>query len=216
MNLRATPPPGTHLLELRIDEQIRVATLQRSLPERLDLLVAQARDPAHFRPADAQPEALDELVDPARGDAPHVRLLHAVIRSGDAQFEIVRSRPRGTDTQAPSIDRAASSGSLAARAAFTSTARLRPRMCRGQAKATSAFRQAWRTRFQNVTAGRFVRLGWILVAAVERQSQRALRWPPPASACGPSPSQGARAPVPWLARFPAHTAIRRNQRVDVR
>ena len=33
------------LLDLRVDEQIRVAALQRPLPERLHLLVEQTRDP---------------------------------------------------------------------------------------------------------------------------------------------------------------------------
>jgi hypothetical protein len=36
------------LLDLRVDEQIRVAALQRPLARRPDLLVKQAGDPAHF------------------------------------------------------------------------------------------------------------------------------------------------------------------------
>ncbi len=101
-----------HLLDLGVHEQIRIGTLQRPLPERLDLLVEQPGDPAHFRPTDAQPEALDELVDPARGDAAHIGLLHhrhqrplaaparlqearkvaALPQLGDLQIDLARAR----------------------------------------------------------------------------------------------------------------------------
>jgi hypothetical protein len=64
------------LLDLGVDEQIRVAALQRALAERLHLLVEQTSDPAHLALADPQPEALDELIDPAGGDATNVGLLH--------------------------------------------------------------------------------------------------------------------------------------------
>jgi hypothetical protein len=64
------------LLDLGVDEQIRVAALQRALPKRGHLLVQQRGDPAHLRPADAQAEAFDQLIDPARRDAAHVGLLH--------------------------------------------------------------------------------------------------------------------------------------------
>jgi hypothetical protein len=66
----------TDLLDLGIDEQIRVAALQRPLTERGDLLVEQPGDPADLRLADAQPQRLDELIDPARRHAAHVGLLH--------------------------------------------------------------------------------------------------------------------------------------------
>jgi hypothetical protein len=36
------------LFDLRVDEQIRVAALQRALAERLHLLIEQAGDPADF------------------------------------------------------------------------------------------------------------------------------------------------------------------------
>ena len=41
-------PAVADLLDLRVDEQIGVAALQRTLPKRPDLLVKQAGDPAHF------------------------------------------------------------------------------------------------------------------------------------------------------------------------
>jgi hypothetical protein len=63
------------LLDLGVDEQIRVAALERALPERLDLRVEQRRDPRHLRARDPQPERLHELVDAAGGDAAHVGLL---------------------------------------------------------------------------------------------------------------------------------------------
>src|SRR3954451_13554482 len=64
------------LLDLGVDEQIRVAALQRPLAERLDLLIEQAGDPADLALGDPQPEALDELVDATGRDAAHIRLLH--------------------------------------------------------------------------------------------------------------------------------------------
>src|SRR5690349_15685730 len=63
------------LLDLGVDEQIRIAALQRPLAERLDVLVEQTGDPADLRLADAQPEALDELVDAPGRDAADIRLL---------------------------------------------------------------------------------------------------------------------------------------------
>ena len=63
------------LLDLGVDEQIRVAALQRPLAERLDLLVEQPGDPADLALGDPQPEALDELIDPPRRDAADIRLL---------------------------------------------------------------------------------------------------------------------------------------------
>jgi hypothetical protein len=42
----------------------------------LDLLIQQPRDAAHLGLGDAQPEALDELIDPPGRHAAHIRLLH--------------------------------------------------------------------------------------------------------------------------------------------
>jgi hypothetical protein len=55
-----------HLLDLGVQEQVRVAALQRARPEGVDVLVERAADPADLRLGDAQAEALDELIDPAR------------------------------------------------------------------------------------------------------------------------------------------------------
>src|SRR4051812_8709594 len=63
------------LLDLRVDEQIRVAALQRPLAKRLDLLVEQPRDPTALALADAQPEPLDELIAPPRRHAADIGLL---------------------------------------------------------------------------------------------------------------------------------------------
>jgi hypothetical protein len=68
--------PVADLLDLGVDEQIRVTPLQRPLSKRRDLLVQQAGDPADLAPADAQPEALDELIDPPRRNAADIGLLH--------------------------------------------------------------------------------------------------------------------------------------------
>src|SRR3954447_26276448 len=64
------------LLDLGVDEQIGVAALKRPLPERLDLLVEQPRDPAHLTLGDPQPATLDELIDPPRRHSADIRLLH--------------------------------------------------------------------------------------------------------------------------------------------
>src|SRR5215213_3977230 len=63
------------LLDLGIEEQIGVGALQRPGAERLDVLVEQPADPAHFALGHAQPEALDELVDAARGNPTDIGLL---------------------------------------------------------------------------------------------------------------------------------------------
>src|SRR3954451_15423190 len=68
-------PAVADLLDLGVDEQVRVAALQRALAEGPDLLVEQGGDPADLGLGDAQPEALNELIDPPRRDAAHVRLL---------------------------------------------------------------------------------------------------------------------------------------------
>jgi hypothetical protein len=43
------PPAGTDLLDLGVDEQIRIAALQRPLAKRLHLLIEQGADPADLR-----------------------------------------------------------------------------------------------------------------------------------------------------------------------
>src|SRR3712207_4823299 len=58
---RRTRPPVADLLDFRVDEEIRVAALQRTAAERLDLLVEGDAYATHLRLGDAQPEALDEL-----------------------------------------------------------------------------------------------------------------------------------------------------------
>jgi hypothetical protein len=63
------------LLDLRVNEQIRIAALQPALAERLHLLIQQASDAADLALADPQTEALDELIDAPRRHAAHVRLL---------------------------------------------------------------------------------------------------------------------------------------------
>jgi hypothetical protein len=69
------PPAVADLLDLGVKKQIEVAALQRPRAERLDLLIQPGADPADLRPADAQPEALDELVDAPGRDAAHIGLL---------------------------------------------------------------------------------------------------------------------------------------------
>ena len=66
----------TDLLDLRVDEQIRIATLKRALSKRRDLFVEQAGDPTDLGLRDAQAERLDELIDTPRLDAADVGLLH--------------------------------------------------------------------------------------------------------------------------------------------
>ena len=63
------------LLDLGVEEQIRVAALERAVPERLDVLIQRRADPAHLRARDPQPERLDQLVDPAGRNAAHIGLL---------------------------------------------------------------------------------------------------------------------------------------------
>src|SRR5436309_1428917 len=66
----------TDLLDLGVEEQIEVAALQRSRPERLHLLIQPGTDPADLAAAHAQPQALDELVHAPGRDAAHIGLLH--------------------------------------------------------------------------------------------------------------------------------------------
>jgi hypothetical protein len=63
------------LLDLGIQEQVRVGALQRPGPKRLDLLIQPGADPADLRAADAQAQALHELIDAPRGDAADIGLL---------------------------------------------------------------------------------------------------------------------------------------------
>src|SRR3954462_7277528 len=66
---------GTDLLDLGVDEQIRITAFQRPLAERLDLLVEQCGDPADLALGDPQPQALDELIDATGRDAADISLL---------------------------------------------------------------------------------------------------------------------------------------------
>ena len=69
------PAAVADLLDLGVQEQVRVGALQRPRPERLDVLIERLTDPADLALGDPQPEALDELVDPPGRDAAHIRLL---------------------------------------------------------------------------------------------------------------------------------------------
>jgi hypothetical protein len=73
--LRDDAAAVANLLELGVQEQIRVATLKRAVPERLDVLIQRRADPAHLRARDPQPETLHQLIDPARRNAAHIGLL---------------------------------------------------------------------------------------------------------------------------------------------
>src|SRR5215207_1619555 len=81
------------LLDLRVQEQVRIAALQRPRPERLDMLVERLADPADLRLGDPQAEALDQLVDAPRRDPADIglldhaqqRLLGALARLQDAR-----------------------------------------------------------------------------------------------------------------------------------
>jgi hypothetical protein len=81
-------PTVAHLLDLGIEEQIGIGTLKRPRPERLHVLVQEGADPAHLALGHAQAEALDELVDAARGDAADVGLLD------DRQQRLLRAPAR--------------------------------------------------------------------------------------------------------------------------
>jgi hypothetical protein len=64
------------LLDLGVQPQVRVAALERPVAEGVDLLVQAGADPRHLALRDPQAERLHHLVDLARRDAGHVRLLH--------------------------------------------------------------------------------------------------------------------------------------------
>jgi hypothetical protein len=64
-----------HLLDLRVQPQVWVATLERACPEGFDLLVEAGADSRDLAARETQPERLDQLVDLPRRDAPDVRLL---------------------------------------------------------------------------------------------------------------------------------------------
>src|SRR5436190_3508269 len=74
--LARDPAAVTNLLDLRVDEQIRVAALKRAGAERLDLLIQPSADPRHLAARDAQPQRPHQLVNAPRGDTAHIRLLH--------------------------------------------------------------------------------------------------------------------------------------------
>ena len=76
------------LLDLGVEEQVRVAALQRPGPERVDVLIQRLADPADLALADPQPEALDQLIDPPRRDAAHIGLLD------DGQQRLLRAPAR--------------------------------------------------------------------------------------------------------------------------
>ncbi len=63
------------LLDLGIEEQVRIGALQRTRPERLHVLIERLTDAADLALGNPQPEALDQLVDAARGDPAHIGLL---------------------------------------------------------------------------------------------------------------------------------------------
>ena len=64
------------LLDLGVEPQVGVAAFERTITERVDLLVEPGADPGDLALRDPQPKRLDDLVDLARGDAGDVRLLH--------------------------------------------------------------------------------------------------------------------------------------------
>ena len=68
-------PAVADLLDLGVQEQVRVAALQRARAERVDVLIERPADPTDLALAHPQPEALDELVDAPRRHAAHVGLL---------------------------------------------------------------------------------------------------------------------------------------------
>ena len=101
------------LLHLGVQEQVRVAALQRPRPERLDVLVQRLADAADVGLGDPQPEPLDELVDAPRRDA-------------------AAHRPAGRPPAAPARSACAapgSSGSSCPGAAWGSAARARRPWC---------------------------------------------------------------------------------------
>ena len=99
-----SPAPCDHaaavadLLDLGVEEQVRVAALQRPRPERLDVLIQRRADPADLALGDPQPEALDQLIDPPGRDAADVGLLD------DGQQRLLRAlaaAPRSSGSSCP-------------------------------------------------------------------------------------------------------------------
>ena len=80
------------LLDLRVDEQVRITPLKRALTERRHLFVEQPRDPADLRLGDPQPQRLDQLIDA-------VHQSHAVVDElrVDFDFEGLRLVDVGAD-----------------------------------------------------------------------------------------------------------------------
>src|SRR6187200_2045961 len=68
-------PAVAHLLDLGVEEEVWVAALQRPGPERVNVLVQRRTDATDLAPGNAQPEALDQLVDASCRHAAHIRLL---------------------------------------------------------------------------------------------------------------------------------------------
>jgi len=95
------------LLDLGVDEQIRVAALQRPLAERLHLLIEQAGDPADLALGDPQPQALDELIDATRRDTADIRLLddaHERLLAALARLQEAREVAALTDLRDLQLD----------------------------------------------------------------------------------------------------------------
>jgi hypothetical protein len=70
------PAAVADLLDLRVQEQVRIAALQRPRPERLDMLIERLTDATDIALGDPQPQALDQLVNAPGRHAAHIGLLH--------------------------------------------------------------------------------------------------------------------------------------------
>jgi hypothetical protein len=70
------PTAGADLLDLGIQEQVRIAALQRPGAEGVDIRIERAADPADLALGDTQAQALDELIHPAGRHAADVGLLN--------------------------------------------------------------------------------------------------------------------------------------------
>src|SRR5262249_20908341 len=64
------------LLHLRVEPQVRIRAAERTVAERLDLLIEALADARDLALGDTQPERLDHLVELARRDAGDIGLLH--------------------------------------------------------------------------------------------------------------------------------------------
>src|SRR5215218_6158481 len=98
--LLTTRPPSRTFSTLASRKQIGVSALKRPGPERLHVLVERLADPADLALGYAQPQALDELVDPPRRHPAHVRLLdHAEQRLLRAPARLQERREVGPAAQ---------------------------------------------------------------------------------------------------------------------